>query len=1268
MTPGPWVDTEPSRIPPGSHAPAPQPELENGKDAASDSIDATVAASTKTEIVALPQRVFWKLRPRENNLRMCLLMCRNWYGSTHQGAAKALTGKGNKNKSSSGGAGKSPSSASKGSRGTVGAATSTGRTELTSQFGTVRPKAASTNAADGTSALSTDELQQQDEEQNEKELEALAAEQSAVATAATVGGSNVSDVLYATEVEFVMPMVVVVGTLELTATHLTFYGQQFGGPGTGVGMSKQEIDWVPDADRSECALCRKAFTGLFKSGKHHCRACGDIFCATCSDYKRPLPHLGLTEPVRVCATCFKDEAFHLHRGKPRAGKDIGGRGADDAGGGSASSSSDDEDELEVLANGLLQQEERVIVQSQLEAPAKLKTRKWAIAEILHIYMRRYLLRHTALEFFLSNGKSFFLNFFNAGENASFLKRVVRVMDQLPHSKAQNTRLFGLNPRQLVRNSNWTRRWVNREISNFEYLMHLNTAAGRTYNDMTQYPVFPWVIADYESHVLDLRNPKSFRDLSKPVGALNPKRLEKLKERSALFDDPVIPKFLYGTHYSTVGAVLYYLIRMEPFTTYALALQNGNFDHSSRLFQSVAETWQNCLTNPSDLKELIPEWFYSSSFLYNDNSLPLGKSNDGKTNVDDAVLPPWAMSAEHFVRTQREALESEYVSQNLHHWIDLIFGFKQRGEEAVKADNVFYYLTYEDEADTSSIGDDHARQAMEAQISNFGQTPSQLFPKPHPQRAPRRSLAGETPDRSPPVCFQVLQPSSSGSGIGASDASTSSRSNGLDSSSPSSTAINALIVPRSGSEVIVFAQGHIASISFNTSGARMNDRARPVAALAGCSPTETNAETIATLGYSGDAHSLVVTSHWTGQGVIVARADTSRRLQYVPQIEAAALSCVAASETSDHFVVGDVNGRVMVWRCSQYAKQAPAALNFSRTAPPVLPTPAYDAGGGASSGADVAQPLLAEQDVVAQTEAMTDTALGGSPRRAVAAGSSKVPDGGTISYSASGVPLGADGQPLDNWVGHSAPMWPESVLWGHNSPVTCLVVSAALDVVLSGSHRNTLLMHSLTEGGGGKLLREFSLAAPPRMEPLKKNRSTNASAGGASEREGSSGGVSSAPQSHSIGRSGTGTTEGEIESEYLLSCAVRKLALASDGTVIAYCVSAEDGSGLLQALTLTNRSIAERMVDHARDPVVSMALSPDDRYLLVASSSRVQLLHTHTLTTYEVLYEAPASAVVHCATLWFPPNARQAEKVPPYALVGLGDGSVLAFRVTVETPP
>lgn len=38
-----------------------------------------------------------------------------------------------------------------------------------------------------------------------------------------------------------------------------------------------------------------------------------------------------------------------------------------------------------------------------------------------------------------------------------------------------------------------------------------------------------------------------------------------------------------------------------------------------------------------------------------------------------------------------------MSSHLHQWIDLIFGYKQRGPEAVEALNVFYYCTYEGKA-------------------------------------------------------------------------------------------------------------------------------------------------------------------------------------------------------------------------------------------------------------------------------------------------------------------------------------------------------------------------------------------------------------------------------------------------------------------------------------------------------------------------------------------------------------------------------------------
>jgi hypothetical protein len=77
---------------------------------------------------------------------------------------------------------------------------------------------------------------------------------------------------------------------------------------------------------------------------------------------------------------------------------------------------------------------------------------------------------------------------------------------------------------------FSKRWQSGEISNFQYLMHLNTLAGRGYSDLTQYPVFPWVLADYESENLDLSNPKTFRRLDKPMGCQTPEGEEEFKKR------------------------------------------------------------------------------------------------------------------------------------------------------------------------------------------------------------------------------------------------------------------------------------------------------------------------------------------------------------------------------------------------------------------------------------------------------------------------------------------------------------------------------------------------------------------------------------------------------------------------------------------------------------------------------------------------------------------------------------------------------------------
>lgn len=81
-------------------------------------------------------------------------------------------------------------------------------------------------------------------------------------------------------------------------------------------------------------------------------------------------------------------------------------------------------------------------------------------------------------------------------------------------------------------------------------------------------------------------------------------------------------------------------------------------------------------------------------------------------------------------------ESDYVSAHLHEWIDLIFGFKQRGKAALEARNVFFYLTYAGSVDIDSIENPSLRKATEDQIAHFGQTPAQILTSAHPKRGPR----------------------------------------------------------------------------------------------------------------------------------------------------------------------------------------------------------------------------------------------------------------------------------------------------------------------------------------------------------------------------------------------------------------------------------------------------------------------------------------------------------------------------------------------------
>ncbi|XP_069340666.1 lysosomal-trafficking regulator [Eulemur rufifrons] len=381
--------------------------------------------------------------------------------------------------------------------------------------------------------------------------------------------------------------------------------------------------------------------------------------------------------------------------------------------------------------------------SSLQGELEPASFSWTYEEIKEVHKRWWQLRDNAVEIFLTNGRTLLLAFDNT-----------KVRDDVYHSILTN------NLPNLLEYGNitaLTNLWYSGQITNFEYLTHLNKHAGRSFNDLMQYPVFPFILADYVSETLDLNDPSIYRNLSKPIAVQYKEKedryvdtykyLEEEYRKGAREDDPMPPvqPYHYGSHYSNSGTVLHFLVRMPPFTKMFLAYQDQSFDIPDRTFHSTNTTWRlSSFESMTDVKELIPEFFYLPEFLVNREGFDFGVRQNGE-RVNHVNLPPWARNDPRlFILIHRQALESDYVSQNICQWIDLVFGYKQKGKASVQAINVFHPATYFG-MDVSAVEDPVQRRALETMIKTYGQTPRQLFHTAHASRpGAKLNIEGELP--------------------------------------------------------------------------------------------------------------------------------------------------------------------------------------------------------------------------------------------------------------------------------------------------------------------------------------------------------------------------------------------------------------------------------------------------------------------------------------------------------------------------------------------
>ena len=381
-------------------------------------------------------------------------------------------------------------------------------------------------------------------------------------------------------------------------------------------------------------------------------------------------------------------------------------------------------------------------------------------DIKEILKRRVCLLYIGLEIFLKNNRTYMFNFFDKNNINKFIIEIKKftqsknTLAQNPkaikkeHEKKINNDINSLNNNNnnlslKINNVNKNDSIINfkiieapvsefkklqlqeknkkGELSNFNYLLLINKYSSRTYNDFNQYLVFPQLFTDIENKIK--------RDLSKVISLNKENNTEdynKAKFNYSLF------KYHFNQHYSTSGFILYYLVRLIPYTYQHLIFQSMEFDAPTRLFSSLNHIY-NFLKITDDNRELIPEFYFSFDFLLNLNHNDFGiyKNKEETYHINNVDIYCKYYYPEFIIKS-RNYLEQSDLSP----WIDIIFGAKQTlySEEQP---NLFNLKTYEEFSQLENIKEKEMplKQKIKeikenVDVFKIGTSPAKVFNKLH----------------------------------------------------------------------------------------------------------------------------------------------------------------------------------------------------------------------------------------------------------------------------------------------------------------------------------------------------------------------------------------------------------------------------------------------------------------------------------------------------------------------------------------------------------
>ena len=343
-------------------------------------------------------------------------------------------------------------------------------------------------------------------------------------------------------------------------------------------------------------------------------------------------------------------------------------------------------------------------------------------EITEIINRRFLYLFQACELYLKNGKSYYFNFFSEEKKIDFFS-LFGNKDYTPYDIKIISDL-----KTEFKKKDYSNLWLKNKISTLEYLLFINKYSCRSYNDINQYPVFPWL------RIID----DKIRDLKNTIAAQSEDNRLMLREKYTL-SSQTFP-YHYTTHYSNASFLLYYLIRINPFTDNQITLQNNKFDSPGRQFHSIDELLK-ILSSTSQPREIIPEFFITTEFYYNYNCNFFGIRN--KTDlINNLQNKSGYDSPLDYILSNALRLELPETKSEIDIFFDNVFGVGQMGGQ--EKCNTYDKYSYQEMIDLKqkitqyqsknlSLNEIKAKiDTKTNKIISFGQTPFKLLEDKHPK--------------------------------------------------------------------------------------------------------------------------------------------------------------------------------------------------------------------------------------------------------------------------------------------------------------------------------------------------------------------------------------------------------------------------------------------------------------------------------------------------------------------------------------------------------